>query len=254
MSNNPLEAANAESRYANELKQGASIANSEIEGEAWGWRTPAGTLRANRRGKFLIESAQLAPGKTCLEVGCGTGEFTQRLVKSGCKLTAVEISPDLANVCRKACPDAEVIVGNIETGDGFQDRKFDAIVAVSVLHHVNMDLFFKNTMSKLKPGGRFAFSEPNMRNPQIWAERNVGWVRRWRHVTPHETAFKTGPLRKMFESHGFTVELCRPFDFMHPGTPRFMIGLVGGLQTVLEAFPPTRLIAGSIQIAGRRPE
>lgn len=253
MAKNPLEASNAEARYANELKQGASIAHSEIEGEAWGWRTPAGQLRAARRGKFLIEGAQLAPGKTCLEVGCGTGEFTQRLVKSGCKLTAVEISPDLASVCRKSCPEAEVIVGNIETGEGFADRTFDAIVAVSVLHHVNMELFFKNTMSKLKPGGRFAFSEPNMLNPQIWAERNIEWVRRWRHNTPHETAFTPGQFRDLFKDNGYVVDRCVPFDFMHPGTPRVLIGVVGGIQRVAEAFPPTRLIAGSIQIAGHRP-
>lgn len=248
--NSQLDADSASTRYANELKQGASIAQSDIEGEAWGWRTPAGQLRAERRSKFLIDSCGLKPGVTCLEIGCGTGEFTQRLLESNCALSAVEISPDLAGVCRTRNPKAEIIVGNIETGEGLEGRTFDAIVGVSVLHHVNMSAFFKTTMAKLKPGGRFAFSEPNMLNPQIWMERNIGWMRRWRHNTPHETAFTPGEFRSLFENAGLKVDVCQPFDFLHPGTPKFMIGAVKGLQSMLEAIPPTRLIAGSIFISG----
>ena len=37
---------------------------------------------------------------------------------------------------------------------------------------------FEHTFSLLRPGGRFAFSEPNLANPQVWAERNVEVVRR----------------------------------------------------------------------------
>lgn len=247
--NSQLDANSASTRYANELKQGASIAQSDIEGEAWGWRTPAGQLRAERRAAFLIEACGLKPGISCLEIGCGTGEFTQRLLTSNCALSAVEISPDLAAVCKKRNEKAEIIVGNIETGEGLEGRSFDAIVGVSVLHHVNMEAFFKNTMSKLKPGGRFAFSEPNMLNPQIWMERNIGWMRAWRHNTPHETAFRPGQFRRMFEDARLIVDRLQPFDFLHPATPRFMIGAVKGLQSVLEALP-TRSIAGSIFISG----
>ena len=73
--------------------------------------------------------------------------------------------------------------GNIETGEGLDGREFDAIVGVSVLHHVELDACFAHTFPVLRPGGRFAFSEPNLANPQVWAERSFELVRRARHVT-----------------------------------------------------------------------
>lgn len=189
----------------------------------------------------------------CLELGCGTGEFTARIAESGCELVAVELSDATAARCRERVGErAEVVVGNIETGEGLEGRRFDAIVGVSVLHHVNMDLCLRGTFPLLVPGGRFAFSEPNLANPQVWAERRIGLVRRWRRATPHETAFTAGGLRRLFERAGLEVELCEPFEFLHPATPQRLIGAVERLERLLESTP-ARAIAGSIRVAGRRP-
>lgn len=239
-------------RYAEERRQGEALLKDGLEEYAWGWNSPAGTIRAARRAEFMIQKAGLKPGVTCLELGCGTGEFTVRLIPSGCTLAAVELSEATAGVCRERVKGkAEVIVGNIETGEGLEGRKFDAIVGVSVLHHVNMDLCLKNTMCLLKPGGKFAFSEPNMSNPQVWAERHIGFVKKIRHVTEHETAFRVKQLTKLFTDAGLVVDECEPFEFLHPSTPRFMIGAVKALESVAMATP-LRRIAGSILIAGHR--
>ena len=85
-----LQAEHHDERIAAERRQGELIARG-AEG-AWGWRTPAGIIRADRRGRFLIEAAALGPGVVALELGCGTGEFTARLVASECDLTAVDVS------------------------------------------------------------------------------------------------------------------------------------------------------------------
>jgi SAM-dependent methyltransferase len=189
----------------------------------------------------------------CLELGAGTGEFTARLTPAGCDLVALEISPATAEICRDRAPRAEVVVGNAETAEGIEQRSFDAIVGVSVLHHINLDLCLCNCFELLKPGGRFAFSEPNMANPQIWAERHIGLVKRRRHVTEHETAFRAGELRSIFERHGLIVEVAEPFEFLHPATPPRMIETLRRLERRIERTP-LRAIAGSVRISGRRPE
>lgn len=241
------------SRYAEERRQGEAILNSGLEEAAWGWSGPAGSIRAARRAEFLIANAGLKPGVICLELGCGTGEFTRRLLNSGANIVAVELSEATANVCRRRVEGkAEVIVGNIETGEGLQHRTFDAIVGVSVLHHVNMELCLKNTISLLKPNGHFAFSEPNMSNPQVWAERHIGFVKKMRHVTEHETAFRARQLQEIFTKAGFHVNVCEPFEFLHPSTPGFCIGLMKFCERIAEATP-FRAIAGSIRISGFRP-
>lgn len=189
----------------------------------------------------------------CLELGAGTGEFTVRLAESGCALTAIELSADTAAVCRaRVGGGAVVIVGNVETGEGLHDREFDAIVGVSVLHHVDVPRCLATTFAHLGPGGRFAFSEPNILNPQVWAERNIALVGRARHTTEHETAFRAGELRRPFEDGGFRVDVCEPYEFLHPATPRGLIPLVERVERVVEATP-ARALAGSIRISGSRP-
>ena len=164
-------------RYEAERAQGELIAAGNED--AWGWSSPAGRIRAERRARFLIEAAGLAPGVRCLELGCGTGEFTARLVESGCELTAIELSGATAAIARERVGDrAEIVVGNVETGAGLEGREFDAVVGVSVLHHVDLAATFAHTFTKLSSSGRFAFSEPNIANPQVWAERHIAPVRR----------------------------------------------------------------------------
>lgn len=239
-------------RYAAERRQGERFAAGDLE-RAWGWSSAAGRIRAERRARFLVEAGGLGPGVRALELGCGTGEFTVRLAASGCALTAVDISEASVARCRERLGGrAEVVAGNIETGEGLGGRAFDAIVGVSVLHHVDLDACLRNVFPLLRPGGRFAFAEPNILNPQVWAERRFALLRRIRHVLPHETAFRAGALRRAFERAGLVVELAEPFEFLHAATPRRLIGAVERVERVLEATP-ARAIAGSIEVAGRRP-
>jgi SAM-dependent methyltransferase len=247
-----LSAEEATRRYESERRQGVDITAGEGE-SIWGWSSPAGRIRADRRARFLVEAARLGPGVRCLELGSGTGVFTARLMESGCTLVALELSEALAERCRERVGDrVEVLIGNAETGEGLQGRTFDAIVGVSILHHVNMELCFRNTFSTLVPGGRFAFSEPNMVNPQVWAMKNIDVVGRWLHETPHETAFRVSELRDLFERASFQVEVCEPFEFLHPATPPRLIGVVRRLERALERTP-ARTIGGSVRIAGQRP-
>jgi SAM-dependent methyltransferase len=242
----------AAERYESERRQGDLIVARDLE-RVWGWSGPAGRIRADRRARFLIEAARLGPGVRCLELGAGTGEFTSRLVESGCELVAVELSEATAQRCRERVGDrAEVVVGNVETGTGLQGRRFDALVGVSVLHHLDLRLALQHTFPLLVPGGRFAFSEPNLANPQVWAERRIGFVRRLRHATPHETAFTARGLRSTLERAGLEVEVCEPFEFLHPATPRAAIGLVTRVERALESTP-VRSLAGSVRVAGWRP-
>lgn len=247
-----LSADAAARRYASERRQGVDISAGGREG-IWGWSSPAGRLRADRRARFLVEAGRLGPGVRCLELGSGTGEFTARLIESGCELVALELIEALAERCRERVGDrVEVVIGNVETGEGLEGRTFDAIVGVSILHHVNMDLCLRNTFSALVPGGRFAFSEPNMANPQVWAMKNIDVVGRLLHETPHETAFRAHDLRALFEQAGLRVEVCEPFEFLHPATPPRLIGAVRRLERLLEQTP-VKAIAGSVRVAGRRP-
>jgi SAM-dependent methyltransferase len=241
----------AQDRQREELRQGAELAAIDAD-DVWGWDGAAGRRRADRRAAMIVEWCELAPGKRCLELGSGTGVFTERLADTGCELVAIELSPETAAVCRARLDGrAEVIVGDIETGAGIEGS-FDAIVGVSVLHHVQLERTLRVMRARLRAGGRFAFSEPNVLNPQVWAERRWTWAGRHNHVLPHETAFTAGELRHSFEDAGFRVATARPFDFLHPGTPSWAVNSIDAVGGVLERTP-ARLIAGSVFVAGAGP-
>jgi SAM-dependent methyltransferase len=239
-------------RYAAERRQGERIAARELE-RVWGWSTPAGRIRADRRARFLIDAARLGPGVRCLELGCGTGEFTKRLVKSGCELTAVDISEASVARCRERVGGrAEVLVGNIETGEGLEGREFDAVVGVSVLHHVDVRASLAAVVPLVRAGGRFAFTEPNRLNPQVWAERRFAPLRKLRHVLPHETSFRADELRSLFADAGLEVERAEPFEFLHASIPERLIRPTLRVERLLEATP-VRGIAGSVRVVARKP-
>ncbi len=78
----------------NEINHGILLSQGDTEA-IWGWGTPAGRWRAWRRASLIARGAQLAPGKQVLEIGCGTGMFTEMFARSGASIVAVDISARL---------------------------------------------------------------------------------------------------------------------------------------------------------------
>lgn len=231
-----------------------------IEGGAekiWGWDTPAGAERVRARVEWLAKHCNLEPGTRVLECGCGTGIFTRHLSKTGALITGVDISDELLNQARKACPDSNVsfLQANLEDPTRLPDNFFDAMYGVSVLHHLALDKALPQLRSKLKPGARFAFSEPNIFNP---INKYVLFVddsqkRARRGVSPTEMAFTPEELREAFEKAGYVVHSVCHRDFLHPSLPRLMIPLAKIAQTVLEGIPMLARWSGSLWIHGEVP-
>lgn len=77
--------------------------------DIWGWTTPAGKMRANRRARFFIELTNMNSNHNVLEIGCGTGLFTEKVAISGAKIKATDLSEDLLEIARnKNIPNCEI--------------------------------------------------------------------------------------------------------------------------------------------------
>lgn len=84
-----------------------------------------------------IERARLSRMQTVLEIGFGNGEFLQWAQGQGATVTGVEIIPELVDVAQAA--GLEAYLYNIVEPDGEDPlcgRKFDCIVALDVLEHL----------------------------------------------------------------------------------------------------------------------
>ncbi len=227
------------------------------EEEIWGWGTPAGRERVRRRVAWLTATCDLGPGVRVLECGCGTGLFTRELIRTGAHVTAMDISPDLLSRARQACPHpgATFVEGNLEAPPALPKADFDVLCGISVLHHLEVPRMLQAVRGFLKPGARFAFSEPNLLNPinKYYLFVPDAEKRRRRGVSPSEMAFTPDELRRLFVEGGYQVDSLELRDFLHPAIPRWAIPLAKFGQALAEAMPLVRSISGSIWISGQAP-
>jgi tocopherol O-methyltransferase len=108
----------------------------------------------------LAALAQVQPGQTVLDVGCGMGGSTMHLARLGCHATGVTISPvqrrwaaaeswcrGLSRNTTWLCADADVVE--------FPAASFDVVWSIECTEHLfDKPQFFRRLADWLKPGGR----------------------------------------------------------------------------------------------------
>jgi ubiquinone/menaquinone biosynthesis C-methylase UbiE len=87
-----------------------------------------------------------------LDVGCGRGEFAERLVAAGVDVVALDQSQRMVELTRARGVDARI--GDVQALP-FEDDMFDAAVANFMLYHVpDLDRALTELARVLRPGGR----------------------------------------------------------------------------------------------------
>ena len=126
-------------RAEHEIHHGELLASKDTE-LIWGWGTPAGRVRATRRAQLIGKGAKLGPNVHVLEIGCGTGMFTEMFAQTRARIVAVDISPDLLKKAdaRNLLKDTvHFMEKRFEDCD--VDGPFDAVVGSSILHHLEVE-------------------------------------------------------------------------------------------------------------------
>lgn len=103
-------------------------------------------------GASLLELLQPRAGERILDVGCGTGQLTAEIARSGAEVTGLDSSPEMLAQARHNYPQLR-----FEQGDAadFQFGKFDAVFSNAALHWVkNQAGAAKSIAGALNPGGR----------------------------------------------------------------------------------------------------
>ncbi len=239
-----------------EIAHGATVA--ELGEAVWNWSSPAGQARLRRRIALFANALGLAAGpKRVLELGCGTGLYTEQMAPRCAELVATDIAEVLLAQARTRVPARHVrfVAQNLEAVRAADlGPPFDGVYGCSVLHHLDLDVTLPQLRPLLAPGAALAFSEPNLWNPQVrlmfsrWQ-----WARRRWATSDTEMAFYAGELERSFEDHGFEVVALFPFDFMHPAIPAGAVAAAERLERFVERVPVMRYLAGSYFVHARVP-
>ena len=112
-----------------------------------------GTFGEGDTRRIALEAVRAADPRCVLEVGCGWGEFAERVVQElGVELIAVDQSERMVELARERGVDARV--GDVQALP-FADGEFDVAVANWMLYHVpDLDCGLAELARVLRLGGR----------------------------------------------------------------------------------------------------
>ena len=103
-------------------------------------------------GAAVLDLLDPRPGERILDLGCGDGELTVRLVEAGATVVAVDAADDMVRAARALGLDASVADA---TALPYEDE-FDAVFSNAVLHWIpQADEVIASVARALQPGGRF---------------------------------------------------------------------------------------------------
>ena len=102
----------------------------------------------------VIEWLSPKAGEQILDLGCGDGQLTRRIVDAGAKVIGVDASPHMIAAAKAL--EIDVQLGNAESLS-FEQHSFDAVFSNAALHWVrDHNAMLSGVRRILRPGGRFA--------------------------------------------------------------------------------------------------
>jgi 2-polyprenyl-6-hydroxyphenyl methylase/3-demethylubiquinone-9 3-methyltransferase len=110
----------------------------------------------------IIGHLAAAGASTVLDLGCGSGWFSQVLWRCGFEVTGVDRSDSRLQTARSRYPDLRLQQHDIvEEPDASWIGRFDAVVAIDVIDHLTRPrLLIETALATLKPGGLLIVTSP----------------------------------------------------------------------------------------------
>jgi ubiquinone/menaquinone biosynthesis C-methylase UbiE len=78
----------------------------------------------------VLRRVGLGPGQAVLDIGCGVGEFLRLAADTGAAAFGIDAADALLELTRERVPEAEVIVGDMESLP-YTDGSFDLVTGFS---------------------------------------------------------------------------------------------------------------------------
>jgi len=149
-------------------------------------------------------------GLTILDIGCGAGLLSEAMARHGAQVTGIDPANRNIEIATRHAADGGLAIEYLEgSAEDLQGRRFDVVLNMEVVEHVeNVEAFMRSCCALVKPGGMHFVATIN-RNPIsflvaiIGAEYVLRWLPRgthhWRNfVTPTEAV-------NMLDEGGFSV-------------------------------------------------
>jgi SAM-dependent methyltransferase len=174
-----------------------------------------------RQGRVFREPHEDIPGivqllrehgaSAVLDLGCGTGRHVLYLARSGFSVFGLDNSPEGIRLARQWLEeeglDADLQLQSMTERLPYEDRTFDAVISVQVIHHADIATIrdiVQEITRVLKPGGFLFATVPQLKD----GRPRASWGTSFEQVEPQTFLPLDGPERGLLH-HYFTPEELR---------------------------------------------
>lgn len=214
--------------------------------------------RGDSSGKKLLWRAQnfrhlthVVPGQSILELGCGQGLFTRKLVevtRGESPITAIRFGPRMDG-SSESFSSVETIQARVSFPD-IQGRQFDVIVALDILDQTDGPWLLEQVYELLKPGGQLVVYENNPWN----VFHKFRAIFQWFGDPLQRPIMLSRPeLYELMSEIGFVRVFSIYHDFIYGLSVSWISWLSRNMSSVLENVPGLRTLSQSILIHGQKP-
>lgn len=187
---------------------------------------------------YVVNELRIGPGRDIVELGAGTGKFTELLAYTGASVTAIEPVAVMREALERNCPTVTVLDGTAEDIP-VADASADTVLAAQAFHWFDGDRALPEIHRVLRPGGTLGMIWNERDESSDWAERLTAIfdrlagedtpryrTSRWRDAFIRSDLF--GPLHHRVAYH------------VHHVTPQAFLDRVLSVSFVASASEPDR--------------
>lgn len=163
-----------------------------------------------------LELMELYPGAEVLDVGCGSGVFSDMMAQQGATITGIDANTAAVEFARQtfASPQITFINDSLDKLH-FATASFDRISLLEVIEHVHLhqgEQLLKSFRELIRPDGRLVISTPNYAGGSLWPliEKGIDMLKVAPTLEDDQHVIRYTPKK--------LAELCRVNGFEHVET------------------------------------
>ncbi|HZQ14669.1 MAG TPA: class I SAM-dependent methyltransferase [Pseudolabrys sp.] len=206
----------------------------------------------------FVRLSGLGPGARVIDVGCGSGAFTEVLSRRGFQASGLDISSKLIALAKRKFPAIDFYEGDAERLP-FDAGRFDGVLLSGLIHHFpDQRALAAEVFRVLKPGGRFVAFDPNRMNPFMWLYRDPSSPFYSRiGVTENERPILARRAADVFRDAGFRVgtDYLAGLAYRYVASPRtrLVLPVYNVIDNVLFTLPVMKPLRPFVLTSGEKP-
>jgi ubiquinone/menaquinone biosynthesis C-methylase UbiE len=146
--------------------------------------------KIQKKLNILFEEVSKKKKLKILELGAGTGEYTQHLATlfPNAEISAIDISPKILAIAKKKCRQYRNVSFKVASAYSlpYKEKSFDIVCGFYILHHLEQKKTMREIYRVLKPEGQSFFYEPNILNPAVLAIKSIPALKERAGDSPEE--------------------------------------------------------------------